>query len=47
MRFYSGDHSGRMNHHDIALVGTRTCRSRPPEWAMFDMPCAINHICES
>jgi catechol 2,3-dioxygenase-like lactoylglutathione lyase family enzyme len=20
MRFYSGDHDGRMNHHDIALV---------------------------
>jgi len=23
MRFYSGDHSGRMNHHDIALFEYR------------------------
>ena len=44
MRFYSGDHSGRMNHHDIALVENPNLPKPPAEWAMFDMPCAINHI---
>ena len=44
MRFYSGDHNGSMNHHDIALVENPNLPKPPPEWAMFDMPVAINHI---
>ena len=44
MRFYSGDHSGRMNHHDIALVENPNLPKPPAEWEMFDMPVAINHI---
>src|SRR5260370_1518209 len=44
MRFYSGDHSGEMNHHDIALVENPNLPKPPAEWAMFDMPVAINHI---
>jgi catechol 2,3-dioxygenase len=44
MRFYSGDHSGQMNHHDIALVENPNLPKPPAEWAMFDMPVAINHI---
>lgn len=44
MRFYSGDHSGRMNHHDIALVENPNLPKPPEDWQMFDMPVAINHI---
>ncbi len=44
MRFYSGDHSGSMNHHDIALVENPNLPKPPAEWQMFDMPVAINHI---
>ena len=44
MRFYSGDHDGRMNHHDIALVENRELPAPPADWAMFGMPVAINHI---
>ena len=44
MRFYSGDHNGRMNHHDIALCENPNLPKPPAEWAMFDMPVAINHI---
>ena len=44
MRFYSGDHDGRMNHHDIALCENPNLPKPPAEWAMFDMPVAINHI---
>ncbi|MGC2414973.1 MAG: VOC family protein [Stellaceae bacterium] len=44
MRFYSGDHGGRMNHHDIALVENPNLPKPPAEWAMFDLPVAINHI---
>jgi len=44
MRFYSGDHGGRMNHHDIALVENRALPAPPADWAMFGMPVAINHI---
>lgn len=40
MRFYSGDHGGRMNHHDIALVETP---SLPPPSANAP-PTAISHI---
>jgi len=44
MRFYSGDHSGQMNHHDVALVENTDLPAPPAEWGMFGMPCAINHI---
>src|SRR5258708_4741518 len=44
MRFYSGDHSGQMNHHDIALVENPNLPKPPENWEMFDMPVAINHI---
>ena len=44
MRFYSGNHDGRMNHHDIALVENPDLPKPPAEWQMFDMPLAINHI---
>jgi catechol 2,3-dioxygenase len=44
MRFYSGDHSGQMNHHDIALCENPNLPKPPENWAMFDMPLAINHI---
>src|SRR6266480_1273492 len=44
MRFYSGDHDGRMNHHDIALCENPNLPKPPEDWQMFDMPLAINHI---
>ncbi len=44
MRFYSGDHSGQMNHHDIALCENPNLPKPPENWEMFDMPVAINHI---
>jgi catechol 2,3-dioxygenase len=44
MRFYSGDHGGQMNHHDIALVENPDLPPPPKEWAMFGTPVAINHI---
>ena len=44
MQFYSGDHGGRMNHHDIALCENPNLPKPPENWAMFDMPVAINHI---
>ena len=39
MRFYSGDHDGKMQHHDIALIENRDL---PPP--MDGMPMAIAHI---
>lgn len=43
MRFYSGDHGGRMTHHDVALVENPNLP--PPEnWTLFGTPQAINHI---
>ena len=44
MRFYSGDHGGQMNHHDIALVENPNLPAPPAEWQMFGTPVAINHI---
>ena len=44
MRFYSGDHTGKLNHHDIALVENKDLPAPPKDWSMFGMPCAINHI---
>jgi len=44
MRFYSCDHDGKMNHHDIALVENPNLPEPPKEWGMFGMPTAVNHI---
>jgi catechol 2,3-dioxygenase len=44
MRFYSGDHGGLMNHHDIALCENPDLPAPPADWQMFDMPLAVNHI---
>lgn len=44
MRFYSADHGGRLNHHDIALVENKDLPEPPKEWGMFGMPVAVNHI---
>ncbi|MBV9862643.1 MAG: VOC family protein [Alphaproteobacteria bacterium] len=44
MRFYSGDHEGAMNHHDVALVENPDLPAPPADWKMFGMPHAINHI---
>src|SRR5271170_8086243 len=38
MRFYSGDHDGRMNHHDIALCENPNLPKPPAEWSMFEQP---------
>src|SRR5262245_18772049 len=43
MRFYSGDHDGKLNHHDLALVEMPSLPP-PPQWSMSDSPLAINHI---
>ncbi len=44
MRFYSGNHNGQMNHHDIALCENPDLPKPPENWDMFGMPLAINHI---
>ena len=44
MRFYSGDHGGKMTHHDVALVENPNLPSPPKDWALFDTPIAINHV---
>jgi len=44
MRFYSGDHDGKLNHHDLALVENPNLPPRPKEWDMFAGPQAINHV---
>jgi catechol 2,3-dioxygenase-like lactoylglutathione lyase family enzyme len=44
MRFYSGEHDGRLNHHDIALIENKDLPPPPKEWSLFGMPCAVNHI---
>jgi catechol 2,3-dioxygenase len=44
MRFYSADHDGRHNHHDIALVENKDLPPPPKDWSMFGMPVAINHV---
>jgi catechol 2,3-dioxygenase len=43
MRFYSGDHSGKMNHHDLALMEMPNLPP-PSEWSMSESTVAINHI---
>jgi catechol 2,3-dioxygenase-like lactoylglutathione lyase family enzyme len=44
MRFYSGDHGGKMNHHDVALVENLNLPPPPKEWSMFGTALAVNHI---
>jgi catechol 2,3-dioxygenase-like lactoylglutathione lyase family enzyme len=44
MRFYSGDHGGQMNHHDIALVENKDLPPPPADFQLFGHPVAINHI---
>jgi hypothetical protein len=44
MRFYSGDHGGQMNHHDIALCENPDLPAPPKDWDMFKTPVAVNHI---
>ena len=44
MRFYSGDHEGKMQHHDIALIENRDLPAPPADWSMQGMPMAIGHI---
>ena len=44
MRFYSGNHDGQMNHHDIALCENPDLPAPPADWDMFKTPVAVNHI---
>ena len=44
MRFYSGDHGGKMAHHDVALVENPNLPAPPAKWELFGVPQAINHI---
>jgi catechol 2,3-dioxygenase len=44
MRFYSGNHDGLMNHHDIALCENPNLPKPPENWDMFASPVAVNHI---
>lgn len=43
MRFYSGDHNGKLTHHDVALVESPNL---PPatEWVLSDGRVAVNHV---
>ncbi|MEM7250554.1 MAG: VOC family protein [Pseudomonadota bacterium] len=44
MRFYSADHDGRLNHHDLALVENPSLPAPPEKWSMMGAGVAINHI---
>jgi|SRR5262245_57219410 len=44
MRFYSGDHDGKLTHHDLALVENPNVPPPPAEWGLFGAPQALNHI---
>jgi catechol 2,3-dioxygenase len=44
MRFYSGNHGGKMAHHDVALVENPTLPAPPDQWELFGTPQAVNHI---
>jgi len=44
MRFYSGDHGGKMAHHDVAIVENPNLPPPPKNWELFGAPQAINHI---
>ena len=43
MRFYSADHSGKLTHHDVALVESPNLPA-PAEWVLADGSVAINHV---
>ncbi|MBN8873416.1 MAG: VOC family protein [Rhodospirillales bacterium] len=43
MRFYSADHDGKLNHHDIALMENKDLPEAPTQ-AGTGVPAAINHI---
>jgi catechol 2,3-dioxygenase len=43
MRFYSGDHGGKLTHHDVALVESPNLPN-PAEWVLSDGRVAINHV---
>ena len=43
MRFYSGDHRGKMQHHDLALMEMPNLPP-PSAWSMSGSPVAINHV---
>ena len=43
MRFYSADHSGKLTHHDVALVESPNLPA-PAEWVLSDGRVAINHV---
>jgi catechol 2,3-dioxygenase len=44
MRFYSGDHGGKMTLHDVAIVENPHLPAPPSGWQLFGVPRAINHI---
>ena len=44
MRFYSGEHDGKLTHHDVALVENPNLPPKPKDWELFGAPQAINHI---
>ena len=43
MRFYSGDHSGKMTHHDVAMVENPNLPRRP-RMGHIRHAGAINHV---
>jgi len=43
MRFYSGDHKGKMQHHDLALMEMPSLPP-PSAWSMSNSAVAINHV---
>lgn len=44
MRFYSGDHDGKLTHHDVAIVQSPNLPPRPENWELFGAAQAVNHI---
>jgi catechol 2,3-dioxygenase len=44
MRFYSGEHGGKLAHHDVALVENPNLPKPSAPWDLFGTPQAINHI---
>lgn len=43
MQFYSGDHDGKMTHHDLALVENPNLPPPPASWELVGTQ-AINHV---
>jgi hypothetical protein len=43
MRFYIGNHGGKMTHHDVAIAENRHLPPPPENWELFG-PQAINHV---